>query len=600
MLFETYSYEHLNDSQFLKEFQSLKIKEQFLKIELLDFDENPIKEIQGKCISGTLSLDGASSMRRSCSFSMLADEETYDITNIDSLLSLNKKFKLYIGYTNSLREYAHYGEKIWFPLGVFVMISSSITNALSGGNISISGKDKMCLLNGEVGGVLPAPVVLHEKYVRNADGSTTVKPSLLYDIIRESVIEFGGQNPGKVMINDVPLNGKKVLRYVGSKTLYYDRNGNEVSENDLYFRKVEPGELAGYDYVDFTYPGELIKQAGENVCSILDSVKNILGNYEYYYDVHGNFIFQEIKNYLNTSYTPITQLNGGGYEVNFGEGHLAYSFKDSDIILSYSNSPNYQNIKNDFIVWGNRKTAAGAEVPIRYHVAIDDIPPVPEEYGDIPWQVYLYKYGEEAQAQARDAGYYYRELANEIPKLYDFENNKWKEIDSASMDFYLDFINTDSELGKFSVKTIGRRTKTVTDKDVTMLYRPPTPDHIILEALGSTATQEEIEERAEYIDHLNSIGQSFIIVSQRNLYEYAAVGKDAFSVIRDLIFQHTSYNESVTISAMPMYYLEPNTRIEIEDSRSNIYGEYMIRSISLPLSHEGTMSISAVRATNRL
>ena len=133
-----------------------------------------------------------------------------------------------------------------------------------------------------------------------------------------------------------------------------------------------------------------------------------------------------------------------------------------------------------------------------------------------------------------------------------------------------------------------------------MLYRPPTPAHIILEALGSTATQEEIEERAKYIDHLNSIGQSFIIVSQRNLYEYAAVGKDAFSVIRDLIFQHTSYNESVTITAMPMYYLEPNTRIEIEDSRSNIYGEYMIRNISLPLSHEGTMSISAVRATNRL
>ena len=74
------------------------------------------------------------------------------------------------------------------------------------------------------------------------------------------------------------------------------------------------------------------------------------------------------------------------------------------------------------------------------------------------WQVYLYKYGEEAQAQARDAGTLQRELANEIPKLYDFEN-KWKDIDSASMDFYLDFINTDSELGKFSVKTIGRRTK---------------------------------------------------------------------------------------------------------------------------------------------
>ena len=174
-MFETYTYEHLNDSKFLKEFQSLKIKEQFLKLELLDFNENPIKEIQGKCISGVYNLDGSSSMRRTCSFSMLADEETYDITNVDNILSLNKKFKLYIGYTNSLPQYSHYGEKIWFPLGVFVMITSSINSSLSGGNISISGKDKMCLLNGEVGGVLPAPVVLHEKYVRNDDGSITVK-----------------------------------------------------------------------------------------------------------------------------------------------------------------------------------------------------------------------------------------------------------------------------------------------------------------------------------------------------------------------------------------------------------------------------------------
>ena len=34
---------------------------------------------------------------------------------------------------------------------------------------------------------------------------------------------------------------------------------------------------------------------------LLDNIKNKLGNYEYYYDIDGNFIFQEIKNYLNTS-----------------------------------------------------------------------------------------------------------------------------------------------------------------------------------------------------------------------------------------------------------------------------------------------------------
>ena len=136
MLFETFTYEHLNDSQFLKEFQNLKVKEQFLKIELLDFNENPIQEIQGKCITGTLSIDGASSMRRTCSFSMLADEETYDITNIDNILSLNKKFKLYIGYTNSLSEYSHYGEKIWFPpLALLLILEVVITNTPKGNHI---------------------------------------------------------------------------------------------------------------------------------------------------------------------------------------------------------------------------------------------------------------------------------------------------------------------------------------------------------------------------------------------------------------------------------------------------------------------------------
>lgn len=592
MLFETYSYEHLNDSQFLKEFQSLKVKEQFLKIELLDFDENPIKEIQGKCISGTLSLDGASSMRRSCSFSMLADEETYNITNIDNLLSLNKKFKLYIGYTNSLREYAHYGEKIWFPLGVFVMINSSITNTLNGGSISISGKDKMCLLNGEVGGTLPAPVVLHEKYIRNEDGSTTILKPLIYEIIRESVIELGEQDPAKIIINDVPLSAKKVLRYMGNTSIFFTDNGNQVPEGTIGAREVKPGDLAGYDFVDFTYPGELIKQAGDSVCSILDSIKNVLGNYEYYFDVHGNFIFQEIKNYLNTSYTPITELTNGDYEVNMEQGNIAYSFKDSDIVVSYANNPNYQNIKNDFIVWGARKAESGVDVPIRYHVAIDDIPPVPEEYGDIPWQVYLYKYGEEAQAQARDAGYYYRELQNEIPKLYDFDKNEWLDIDSAKMDYYLDFIDTNSELGKFSIKTIGRRTVAVTDKDVTMLYRPPTPDYVILE--------KDNPNNIAKIEELNAIGQKFMIVEQRNLYQYAAVGKDAFSVVRDLIFKHTTYNETINLSTMPIYHIEPNIRIEVEDSRSNIHGDYIIKSMTLPLTHEGTMSISALRAFNRL
>ena len=45
---------------------------------------------------------------------------------------------------------------------------------------------------------------------------------------------------------------------------------------------------------------------------------------------------------------------------------------------------------------------------------------------------------------------------------------------------------------------------------------------------------------------------------------------------------------------MPIYYLEPNTRIRVDDMTTNIHGDYMIKSINLPIGG-GAMSISASR-----
>ena len=43
-------YIYLNDSDFLQEIDELPIKEQFVKITILDWNENPIQDIQGKVI----------------------------------------------------------------------------------------------------------------------------------------------------------------------------------------------------------------------------------------------------------------------------------------------------------------------------------------------------------------------------------------------------------------------------------------------------------------------------------------------------------------------------------------------------------------------
>lgn len=73
----------------------------------------------------------------------------------------------------------------------------------------------------------------------------------------------------------------------------------------------------------------------------------------------------------------------------------------------------------------------------------------------------------------------------------------------------------------------------------------------------------------------------------------------AYNMVRELLYQYTSYNESITIDALPIYYLEPNVRITVRDSLSGIYGDYMIKSISLPLDISSTMSISCTRALER-
>ena len=55
--------------------------------------------------------------------------------------------------------------------------------------------------------------------------------------------------------------------------------------------KVEYGATAGYRTTDLTYPGDLISSVGESLTSILDKIKNIIGAFEYFYDIDGRFIF---------------------------------------------------------------------------------------------------------------------------------------------------------------------------------------------------------------------------------------------------------------------------------------------------------------------
>ena len=222
------NYPYLKDSAFLQMIDKLQNKEQYVRITLLDFVEKPIKTIQGQVISGNINLDGTSSIRRTCNLTMMAQEYENDLTNVNNLISINKKVDLEIGFLNTTEYYKQFSI-IWFPLGIYVIINPSISSGTSGVTISLQLKDKMCLLNGECGGIIPASTVFHEYETVNEDGEYVILRPTIYQIIQEVVNHFGGEQLGKIIISDLDTRIKKVMKWVGSSPLYIIEQTNEGS-----------------------------------------------------------------------------------------------------------------------------------------------------------------------------------------------------------------------------------------------------------------------------------------------------------------------------------------------------------------------------------
>ncbi len=85
-----------------------------------------------------------------------------------------------------------------------------------------------------------------------------------------------------------------------------------------------------------------------------------------------------------------------------------------------------------------------------------------------------------------------------------------------------------------------------------------------------------------------------------NLFTISAQGKSAKDELDNLLYQHTYCTESINITATPVYYLQPNARILVKDELNNINGEYLVSRIGFNLSYNGTMSITATKAPERI
>jgi hypothetical protein len=392
-------YEYLNDSSFLKSLNKTKIRKYYFKAISLNFvDEQELEAVEGVVKSGSINVDGSSAVRRTASLSVYCDTKEKNIQYFNKFFNIARKIKLEIGLANNTKQYTDYNI-LWFPMGVYVITGVSFSQDTGSGiSATVQLQDKMCLLNGEYGGTIPAATDLDcLETVDTTTGKVITTKITIFQLIQELVNHFGGEQLGKIIISDVDSVAKQVVQWNKSAPLYVVDNGendedsNEIkkytmttskpSNESTILKTYNCGDYIGYTYTDFVYPSSdyFSVNIGETVVSALNKIKNTLGNYEYFYDLDGNFVWQEIKDYQNTSKASVDLQNSDNadYLLDISGGNSAFSFDDSSIITSFSNAPQYNQIKNDFVIWGTRKEGSGddaIEKVIRYHLAIDNRP----------------------------------------------------------------------------------------------------------------------------------------------------------------------------------------------------------------------------------
>ena len=411
--------------QFLLDLDKSKTKTVYAKITALRFDESPIETIEGRVTQGSINLDGDSAVRRTCSLTIVANEFNYQ----DYVWGMNTKFKLEVGLKNTLNK--KYPDIIWFKQGIYLISSFSTARSTNNFSISIQGKDKMCQLNGEVGGSLGASVDFGTIEEIDAEGNSRIIKLPIPEIIRNIVHQYAGEPLHNIIINDIEDYGLELLEYRYDVPMYLYREStsnnfmnitldgttpcsvegkdsiktfDDLTADELdmlvdtlagvtgepmeitipgaedgkkyYVAKIEYGQTAGYRKTDLTYPGDLIGAVGEAITSILDKIKNMLGEFEYFYDLDGRFVFQKKQSFVNTLWTPIKETEDEEIYVESLAlaSSRAYAFSEGELITAFNNNPNIQNMRNDYAIWGERSGITGAKIPVHMRYAIDKKP----------------------------------------------------------------------------------------------------------------------------------------------------------------------------------------------------------------------------------
>lgn len=638
------------DKALLNYVDTLQVKEHYIKIHIFNpHTGEDIGDIEGVVTQGSISVNGNSSIRRTGSLTLIAPDEKifglqfdgktiHKVTDLKNLIAINKRARIYVGYSNTGYQYADY-DMFWFPLGTFVLQNPSVTHSNSGVQIQVKLSDLMTLLNGTEGGDLQMAIVHSPIYSVTATGEEE-ESAVQFKTLVETLVTDMGQIPSAQVQVEIPTEiSDQIYRWVGEEKLYAttEKDTDDKTRyifsiekpNGSVYSEYEMQDPIGVKVESFTYPEKLSSNPGESIVSVLDKIKKTLGNYEYFFDIDGIFHFREIDNGLNDGEMPddLTAAINAKYFADYtGDQKPAvdYEFENGQLISSYSNTPKFDMVKNNLVAWGkNNNTKLG----IRYHLLIDKKPKIVDDEGN-PLVFYCQQYIDDFGVQriwtastTEEVGtaipvenwrhWMYlnaiatgaktvldKELVEELPKVMNIINGTYKyDANPVALDYWIDMIDIDELEGlndntlitNMAIEEIGDRSKTYNDDKVNCIFAP---------SIKYTRLFYSEEEKDDYDGEY----EAYAIVPEalQQSFGKGIAHNSAFDYMRSLLHEHISANNTISLQTMPIYYLEPNMRVSVDNDEADIHGEYIISSLTMPLTVNGMMTIQAAKAAERI
>lgn len=266
---------------------------QYVRLNVLDFAFNMVDEISGRVSNWSVNCDANSDLRRSFSVQMEIDDSSFEVQP-GSQIWIDKYVQPYIGYENIFT-----GEIQWYNQGIYLINAPSWQYDAESNSLGFSGLDLMSKLTGLRNGQLEGiPTVISQgENVRSAIIDTLALGGFTNYIVDECTLEDGTIQP---VPNDIEITQGGTVYDVLSELrdilpqyqIYFDVNGV------FHYNKIPSGKDAPVLIDDTIWSKILI---GENIATDFESVKN-------YIEVYGRT--HEIKYYGDSSKITFNPNNG--------------------------------------------------------------------------------------------------------------------------------------------------------------------------------------------------------------------------------------------------------------------------------------------------